>query len=233
MELINESVIRSFPLESFLKRWPFPWHNFHEFLTEESFKQLHDEFPPLELFEYHENLARGKNQRPHNRYYLAYEKSKYSEDKEKVGAIHAEFLSPTWQKFLHEIETNAPYQNLMKQILGEQRYQIRYAWHMGISTNEVSPHCDNASKVATHIFYFNTSEDWDLAWGGALLVLGDKLTPNQNPDFQDFMTSTPINFLDNYSFLFKNTPNAWHGVKALKSPPGKYRRLFNVIYDLE
>ncbi|MBS4167849.1 2OG-Fe(II) oxygenase [Parachlamydia sp. AcF125] len=231
MQLINESVIHSFPAETFLKRWPFPWHNFHQFLTAESFKQLCEEFPPLELFKYHENLARGKNQRSHNRYYLAYEKSKYEEEKE--GVIHADGLSPLWQQFLHEIETNLAYQNLMKQILGDQKYQRRYAWHMGISSNEVSPHCDNASKIATHIFYFNTSEEWDLSWGGALLVLGDKLTTKQNPDFHDFMTSTPITYLNNYSFLFKNTPNAWHGVKALKSPSGKYRRLFNVIYDME
>ncbi|PJD95254.1 MAG: hypothetical protein CK425_09060 [Parachlamydia sp.] len=231
MELINDSVIQSFPLDAFNKRWPFPWHNFHEFLTPEGFSQLYAEFPSLEFFEYHENLSRGSGQRPHNRYYLAYQKSIYKKDDQMGGIVTSEALTPSWQQFIHELETNKNYQDLMHRILGNQPFEMRYAWHAGMSTNEVSPHCDNISKIATHIFYFNTSEDWNMEWGGALIVLGDKLTPVQNPDFKDFMTSTPIKILDNHSFLFKNTPNAWHGVKALKSPEGKYRRLFNVIFE--
>jgi hypothetical protein len=34
-----------------------------------------------------------------------------------------------------------------------------------------------------------------------------------------------------HSFLFKNTPNAWHGVSALTCPTGSYRRLFNIIFE--
>ena len=37
--------------------------------------------------------------------------------------------------------------------------------------------------------------------------------------------------MDNDSFLFKNPPCACHGTQALTCPEGKYRRLFNVIYE--
>jgi hypothetical protein len=37
--------------------------------------------------------------------------------------------------------------------------------------------------------------------------------------------------VDNHSFLFRNTPDAWHGASALTCPPGSYRRLFNVIFE--
>lgn len=232
MNLINEAMIQNFSMETFMKKWPFPWQNFHEFLTPEGFSQLYAEFPSLELFEYHENLLRGMGQRPHNRYYLAYEKSIYKKDASQgAGIITSDELSPTWQKFIHELETNEGYQKIIREILNNQKFYMRYAWHAGIATNEVSPHMDDHNKLATHIFYFNTSDDWNMDWGGALLLLGDKISSSGNPDFKDFITSTSIKILDNHSFLFKNTRNAWHGVKALKSPPGKYRRLFNVIFN--
>ncbi|MGE4573893.1 MAG: hypothetical protein AB7E63_05895 [Parachlamydia sp.] len=37
----------------------------------------------------------------------------------------------------------------MTQILDDQRYQIRYTWHMGISINKVATHSGNASKIVT------------------------------------------------------------------------------------
>ena len=36
---------------------------------------------------------------------------------------------------------------------------------------------------------------------------------------------------DNRSFLFKNTADAWHGVRALTCPANSYRRLFNVVFE--
>jgi hypothetical protein len=110
-------------------------------------------------------------------------------------------------------------------------FQIRYAWHIGVTHSEVSPHKDAEQKAGTHIFYFNTSDDWDTTWDGSTLVLGNKLKDAMNPDFSDFTTVIPTQFTNNHSFLFKNTSNAWHGVKPLNCPQGKYRRLFNVIFE--
>jgi hypothetical protein len=231
-QFINIQAIEQFPLQAFRKKWPFPWQEFDQFLTPEGFNILHQEFPPLSLFEYHEGIYRG-GQRPHNRYYLAYESSIYhKESTPKAGVIHKEDLSPSWQQFIDELEEGPVYKTFIEQSLGATAFNIRYAWHVGTASNEVSPHVDTPTKLGTHIFYFNSRKDWDPAWGGQLLVLGGKLVPGQTPDFQDFTTSTAIQNVDNHSFLFKNTPSAWHGVKPLTCPTDKYRKLFNVIFEL-
>ena len=53
----------------------------------------------------------------------------------------------------------------------------------------------------------------------------------QNPDYEDFTSKQPVQIVDNYSFLFKNQPEAWHGVEPLRCPEGSYRRLFNIIFE--
>jgi hypothetical protein len=90
---------------------------------------------------------------------------------------------------------------------------------------------DSSKKIGTHIFYFNTNSDWNIAWGGSTLVLGGKTVDKMNPDFSDFISITTVQFLDNRSLLFKNTRDAWHGVQPLKPPDGQHRCLFNVIFE--
>ncbi|WP_199194343.1 hypothetical protein [Pleurocapsa sp. CCALA 161] len=229
---INYDLIKLFDAQSFISNSPFPWYNFDSFLTLEGFKQLLQDFPSLELFEKHEGLARVHGQRSHDRYYLAYETSVYHQIKRKdQGIITYKHLPPSWQMFIKELETSQIYQNFIKSLFKVADFQIRYAWHVGVTNSEVSPHKDAEQKAGTHIFYFNTSEDWDTTWDGSTLVLGDKLKDAMNPDFSDFTTVIPTQFINNHSFLFKNTPNAWHGVKPLNCPQGKYRRLFNVIFE--
>src|SRR5262245_54549253 len=227
---IDCEVLRAFDTDGFENRVPFPWHNPHGFLTAESFRALYDEFPPLELFEYHNNIRRDHGQRPHNRYYLAYENSIYHKGEES-GVVRNDQLPPSWQRFMHELETSGEYHDFIRRALGVPAFSPRYAWHVGSSGSEVSPHLDVSKKLGTHIFYFNTSDGWDPEWGGATLVLGSKRTEAMNPDFSDFGTCEAAGIVNNRSFLFKNTPNAWHGVSALTCPPGSYRRLFNVSFE--
>lgn len=229
---IDYQLIKSFDQECFRQNQPFPWYNFHNFLTTEGFEQLLQDFPPLELFEKHQGLERVYGQRPHNRYYLAYETSIYHQIEHKDnGIVDYKNLPTSWQKFIQELETNQDYQNFIKSLFEVTDFQIRYAWHMGVTNSEVSPHRDAEQKIGTHILYFNTSDDWNTAWNGETLVLGNKLNDVMNPDFSDFTTVIPAQFTNSHSFIFKNTPNAWHGVKPLTCPEGKYRRLFNIIFE--
>jgi len=228
---INYEVLRNFPLDEFKRRQPFPWANVPAFLTAEGFRRLHNEFPSLELFEKHEGIERVYGQRSHNRYYLAYETSIYHQEASGNGVLKYEQLPAAWAQFIEELETGEPYQAFMKELFDVPAYRVRYAWHAGFNGSEVSPHLDATEKIGTHIIYFNTSADWDPAWGGTTLVLGGKRTPAMNPDFADFASVIKAEVLDNQSFVFKNTPHSWHGATALKCPPGKYRRLFNVIFE--
>lgn len=228
---IDYELLRAFDAEGFRGRAPFPWHNLRGFLTDEGFRALYDEFPPLELFEYHNNIQRAYGQRPHNRYYLAYESSIYHRDDAKSGVVHHDQLPAAWQRFMDELETSDEYRDFARRALGVKDFRARYAWHVGSQGSEVSPHLDAPEKLGTHIIYFNRSGDWRPEWGGATLVLGGKRTGAMNPDFADFQTRDEARITDNHSFLFKNTPDAWHGATALSCPPGSYRRLFNVIFE--
>jgi hypothetical protein len=229
---IDYEYLQSFNQKKFLENKPFPWYNFSNFLTQEGFQQLLQNFPTLELFEKHEGLKRVYGQRPHNRYYLAYGTSVYHQiNRQDEGVIDCKHLPRSWQMFIKELETSQIYQNFIKSLFEVADFQIRYAWHIGVTNSEVSPHKDAEQKIGTHIFYFNTSDDWETSWDGSTLVLGNKLKDSMNPDFSDFTTVIPTQFTNNHSFLFKNTFKAWHGVKPLTCPKGKYRRLFNVIFE--
>jgi hypothetical protein len=233
-QFLDEKAMREFRPEAFSRRTPFPWNDFAGLLTPEGFHALYKDYPSLELFEAHRGLQRPHGQRPHDRHYLAYEHSIYGHsDHKEAGEVGHADLSPAWQTFMDELKTSEPYRAFIEDLLGVEPLTARYAWHVGVAGSEVSPHRDADNKLGTHIFYFNTHDDWDDAWGGSTLVLGGKKTAALNPDFGDFAAETASDILDNHSFLFKNTPDAWHGVRALTCPEGRHRRLFNVIFHAE
>jgi len=217
---INYDLLESFPANSFIAKKPYPWHDFQRLLTSEGFKALSEEFPPLAMFERHSGMERVYGQRPHNRYYLAYEQSVYAhaEASKDQGTIKRAELPPAWQAFMDELATSERYRNFIQRLFQVSAFEVRYAWHVGVTNSEVSPHVDGTKKIGTHIFYFNTSEDWRPEWGGATLVLGSKRTPAMNPDFDDFADVEAAQIVDNHSFLFRNSAQSWHGVKALTCP---------------
>lgn len=218
-------------MDAFLSTSPFPWHNFDRVLTPEGFRALNDDFPPLSLFERHEGVERPHGQRPQNRYYLGYEGSIYhEEDGSSEGIARKADLAPSWQRFLDELLGDT-YQSFLRSALSGQEFLLRCTWHLGFAGSEVCPHVDAKDKLATHIFYFNPVEQWDASWGGSTLVLKDKATEALNPDFDDFGAFEPVMTLGNASFFFRNTPDAWHGVRPLACPDGAYRKLFNVVCE--
>lgn len=228
---INSEVLAAFSLTDFKARQPYPWQDFQQFLTPSGFAALYRDFPSLDCFEQHNEITRAYGQRPHNRYYLAYESSIYQAPATQKGIIRHQDLPPTWQNFIKELETSPAYRRFLKSTLAIPDYKIRYAWHIGVTGSEVSPHVDTPDKIGTHILYFNTQQDWQPQWGGSMLVLGEPQTSRLNPDFTDFATTTAVPICDNRSFFFRNYGHGWHGVKPLTCPTGNYRRLFNIIIE--
>lgn len=233
--------MRDFPVEQFRRRMPFPWFSFSALLRPEAFDTLLTNFPDVALFEEHRGVERANAQRPHDRYYLAFERSIYREGDDMVaasdskhaadGVVELADLPLPWQAFIAELRASSVYRAFSEGLLQSGSMTVRFAWHMGFHGSEVSPHRDTDKKVGTHIFYFNTSADWQREWGGSILVLGDKQVKRKNPDVADFGSVTAADIRDNRSFFFKNTEDAWHGVEPLTPPPGHYRRLFNVIFE--
>jgi hypothetical protein len=226
---LDHTVLDSFRFDEFESRTPFRWTSIEHVLTPEAFATLLRDFPPLSLFAWHEGQPRIHGQRPQDRWYLAYESSPYPNYE---GVVRRSDLAESWQAFIDELETDRAYRDLIARCLGRDDVKVRYAWHVGVSGSEVSPHVDDPRKAGTHIYYFNTADDWRDAWGGATLVLDDKHTPALNPDFSEFGAKTVVPTVGNRSFLFRNQPDAWHGVEALTCPEGSHRRLFNVIFEI-
>ncbi len=231
MQWIDREFLQGVDADAFRRMRPFPWSGFHGLLTPEGFARLSEDFPSLDLFEKHEGVAREHGQEPHDRYYLAYEESVYRKHglAGKQGIVSHEGLPASWQRFLEELQ-DEEYLAFAARLFGVERLRVRYAWHVGLTGSSVSPHLDGPSKVGTHIFYFNSSREWNPAWGGETLVLGGRRVESMSPGFDDFESELPTPFLDNRSFLFQSTPEAWHGMRPLACPAGRQRRLFNVIF---
>lgn len=231
MKFLNKKTIAGFSYEDFHKQWPFPYAGIKGMLTDEGFSTLLKDFPSLELFAYHQNIKRAYGQRPHNRYYLAYEETHFKQGGDYDREVADQQLAESWTSFIHELQEDPDYIEMIKRALGAEKWTVRFAWHVGKSGNEVSPHLDNIDKFGTHIFYFNTDDDWKEEWGGQIVALGGMMTSSGNPEYEDFADQKEFPIIDNRSFLFKNNLEAWHGVRPLRCPEGKYRRLFNVIYQ--
>ena len=231
--MLNSSLMASFNPDLFRSVRPFPYFNFQEFLTPEAFEELYRDYPAREFFEMHTGLARPGGQRPHDRFYLAYASSIYKQvERKNNGVVQHHELPESWQKFLDELKSSCEYRAFLSELLGTSKFEMRFAWHIGVAGSEVSPHLDAAEKIGTHLFYFNKDADWDRRWGGATLALEGKTKDGLNPDFTDFKGEISSEILNNRSFLFKNTTEAWHGVRKLNCPESaKGRRLFTVICD--
>ena len=228
-EFFDDAVLDSLSLDEFRATKPFPWHHFTGALRPDAFAQLLADYPPLELFQWHQGLSGQYYSRPHDRWFLEY----HPEGPSARGQAQKADLPAVWQRFLDELERDdSAYRRHMLHWLGiEREIELRLTWHLGVTGSEVSPHIDTDKKVGTHIFYFNTTDDWDAAWGGNLLVLDPGEQGGRDHDFDDFRLEAEIDLLGNRSFLFKNDHRAWHGVRPLQCPDGHYRRLFNVVYE--
>jgi hypothetical protein len=230
-KFIPLSAIKNFNFKVYHSAAPFPHHASDSFLTPQGFESLRKDFPALDLFEKSVGNYRGP-QRPHDRFLLSFERSLYHDKTYRgKGLALRKNLSKNWQGFIKEIE-GKPYRSFIKKILGTGRFKIHCEWHMGFKGSEVSPHKDAPFRLGSHLFYFNTREDWDPSWGGEALLLGNKIkgSSDQAPEFEDFKKILNVPAVGNQSLLFHNSASAWHGVRPLKCPQNKYRRLFMVIF---
>jgi len=229
---LNYKLLDHFDVSEFQARSPFPWARFEALLTSDGFGRLSTNYPSVNLFEEHKGLKRHYDQKPHDRYYLAYQESIHHPG-EYVGrgVVKRQDLKSPWRDFIDELETG-PYQSFVARALGGIAVKPRYDWHIGVRGSEVSPHVDANAKVATHCFYFNGDTDWNSSWGGQFLILEGNTSDTMSPRFEDFTGVTTVEILNNCSILFRNTGLAWHGVRPLTCPTkGAYRRLFNVVFE--
>jgi hypothetical protein len=218
MKYLDIDKLRGLSREAFLAVKPYPYHNSRGVLTEAGYRALVDNMPPLELFEHKFGYERRAGQAPHDRYSLEY----------APGVA----VPRPWQEFIGELCSDG-YRREIERLLGARRAEFRFHWHYTPAGCDVSPHCDARREHGSHLFYFNSEEEWDPAWGGATLVLDDggRLHYDSAPALEEFDAVYECQSIGNYSSLMLRTDHAWHAVRPVSCPQDRLRRLFIVVVN--
>jgi 2OG-Fe(II) oxygenase superfamily len=194
---------------------PFPWLHMDGLLTPDAYVRLRGALPELSRFSAVFGRRRPNGQASHDRYVLQYRPWLS--------------LPEPWHRFIAELKSDS-YRQFIRRLLGHDRFVLHFHWHYTPNGCSVSPHCDAAWKLASHIFYFNTETDWDPAWGGETLILDDKrrFSPGSAPAFEDFSREISCPALGNCSLFFLRTEHSWHGVRPIRAPENHLRKVFIV-----
>ena len=218
MTYLNYDSLEASDPSSFQDRKPYPWINPKGLLTDEGFERLVQNMPDVSLFKRVFGLKRSHGQKSHDRYAL-----EYTEDLT---------IPQPWRNFIEELN-GARYRRWMQRMFGRGLMKLNFHWHYTPNGCSVSPHCDAKRKIGSHIFYFNTPQDWDPSWGGETVVLDDagRFKRNSAPEFEDFNSATSGEALGNYSLLFKRQGNSWHGVREINCPESAMRKVFIVVIN--
>lgn len=197
---------------------PYPWINPQGALTPEGFQALVASLPDQARFRPVFGARRAHGQHPHDRYALEY---------------HPQLdVAAPWHEFISELNGER-YRDFLSRLFGRRRFQFNFHWHYTPAGCSVSPHCDATRKLGSHIFYFNTTADWEPQWGGETLILDDhgRFPRSSAPGFDDFDEVIAGQHLGNYSLLFQRRHNSWHGVREITAPAGHYRKVFIVVIN--
>lgn len=204
--------------EAFQNQKPFPFANPDSLLTDEGYRGLLDTLPNVSMFEEDFGRTRKFDQECHDRYNLEYR-----------GGLA---ISEPWREFIAELRGER-YRSFLARLYGTDRFSLRFHWHYAPNGCWVSPHCDSKRKLGSHLFYLNSSQDWDPSWGGQTVALDDggRFGHRSSPKVEDFEGRVEAECLDNKSFIFRRTPHSWHYVKHVSCPEGALRRVFIVVVD--
>lgn len=218
MTFLDEQRLDAIDPATFQNTKPYPWINPAGLLTDAGYRQLVATLPDLSQFTPMFGVQRSHGQQPHDRYAL-----EYRDDLD---------ISPAWHAFVAELRGER-YGRWLETLFGRGRFQLNFHWHYTPRGCSVSPHCDATRKLGSHIFYFNTPDDWQPDWGGETLILDDggRFAPRSAPPFEAFDSAVAGQSLGNVSLLFKRQGNSWHGVRELRCPEGHYRKVFIVVIN--
>ena len=220
MEYLNYSLLESVDPAEYQRTRPYPWVGLEGALTAEGYRALLASLPPVSQFDKDFGYGRKHGQQSHDRYTLEWRPER-----------DPEFPKP-WVEFIHECQGER-YRELLCNLYDAVACELRLHWHYTPRGCSVSPHCDSPKKLGSHIFYFNTVDDWDPAWGGDTVILDDggRLSPRSAPRFEDFPAPVRASSLGNRSLIFSRKPHAWHGVEEIRCPEDRMRKVFIVVIN--
>ncbi len=205
-------------VEAFRNTRPYPWMNPQGLLTDDGFRRLVETLPDPALFTKVFGMARSHGQYPHDRLSLDY--------REDLP------IDQAWHDFVDELR-GPQYHKFISRTFQRRKFLLNFHWHYTPNGCSVSPHCDATRKLGSHIFYFNTGQDWDPSWGGETLILDDngRFERKSAPKFEEFDKVIAGQAIGNRSLLFARNEKSWHGVREIHCPEGKYRKVFIVVVN--
>ena len=217
MEYLDWERFEAIDAQAYRAQKPYPWSNPEDLLKPEAFEVLRSNLPDVSLLQPFFGKQRKNGQHPHDRYTLEY----------RTGDPVAE----PWREFIEELKSER-YRHQMCKLFDVRALSINFHWHYMPNGCSISPHCDSKRKLGSHIFNFNTEEDWDPSWGGQTVVLDDggHFKPASAPAFENF-DQIPSVAMGNRSFIFTRLGNSWHGMHEIQCPEGHMRRVFIVVVN--
>ncbi|MEE4639342.1 MAG: 2OG-Fe(II) oxygenase [Wenzhouxiangella sp.] len=218
--ILDRDRLSAVETATFRQADPYPWLNPEGLLTDEGFDLLRRNMPKTAQMKASFGRKRAHGQKPHDRYAL-----EYRPDLD---------LHPAWHQFIEELNGTA-YQDWLARLFATRRFTLSYHWHYAPRGASVSPHCDAKRKLGSHIFYFNTEDEWQREWGGQTVILDDggRFSRSSAPDFNDFDRTWVADAMGNRSLLFQRQGNSWHGVQALNCPEDRLRKVFIVVVNAD
>ena len=218
MKYIDIEKLRGLSREEFQMTKPYPHYTTEGLLTEQGFLDLLNNLPPLDSFQDEFGKERRSGQVPHDRHSL-----EYTRDTK---------VPQPWKEFIDELCSDA-YRQEVERLLCARKVEFRFFWHYTPSGCGVSPHSDSRRKHGTHLFYFNSEDDWRPEWGGSTLLLDDggRFGYDAAPALEDFDSIEEIPCIGNFSSLMIRSDRAWHAVRPIQCPEGKLRKLFMVVVN--
>ena len=216
MRYLDLSRLNTIDPAAFQAQEPYPWINPQGLLTPEGYRNLLAHLPSQAQFTPSFGKPRAHGQHSHDRFLLAYH------DSLPVAQV--------WKDFIAELR-GPTYQNFLGRLLGTRTFALRFHWHYTPRGCSISPHCDAKDKLSSHIFYFNTEQDWDPAWGGQTLLLDDggRFSRNSAPEIEDFDSVSASHAIGNASLLFARNGSSWHAMRPLQCPENQLRKVFIVV----
>lgn len=216
MRYLDLSRLNAIDPAAFQAQQPYPWANPQGLLTPEGYRNLLAHLPPQEQFTPNFGRQRAHGQRSHDRFMLAYHDTLP--------------VAQEWRDFIAELR-GPTYRDFLGRLLGTRAFELRFHWHYTPRDCSISPHCDAKYKLGSHIFYFNTEQDWDPSWGGQTLLLDDggRFPRNSAPHIEDFDSVSSSHAIGNASLLFARNGNSWHAMRPLQCPEDRLRKVFIVV----
>ncbi len=208
--------LEALDVQVFRSRSPYPWVNPEGLLTPGGYQRLLDTLPDVKEFTPLFGVTRKHGQQSHDRYALEYHSGMS--------------VAAPWRDFIRELH-GPVYRRFLRRMLDRRLFTLRLHWHYTPSGCSISPHCDSITKLASHIFYFNTAADWAPTWGGQTVILDDggRLKRKSAPQFEDFDRVITAETLGNRSLLFARGEQSWHGMRDIHCPEHAMRRVFIVV----